>query len=115
MFAQAPVPPPQPPPAGPEWLARGGVELQALDKVTARNRILTLQVGRKIEFGSLTITAVACLVRPPDQRQDAAAYLDITDARPDSPAFHGWMLASEPALSMLEHPLYDVRVGACRP
>ena len=30
------------------------------------------------------------------------------------PGFRGWMIASAPALGMMEHPLYDVRVVACR-
>jgi hypothetical protein len=28
--------------------------------------------------------------------------------------FRGWMFAESPALNMLEHPVYDLRVLACR-
>ena len=28
--------------------------------------------------------------------------------------FRGWMLANNPSLSMLQHPIYDVRVVGCR-
>ncbi len=112
-----PGPPPGltqgPPPA--EWQPRGSIELQALNKVTARNSILTGKVGETLHFGALTITAASCLARPADQKQDYAAFLDITDARANSQGFHAWMLASEPALSMLEDPLYDIRLAACRP
>ena len=44
---------------------------------------------------------------------DAAAFLDITDSNPGMPGFHGWMLADEPAVSMLQHPVYDVRLAGC--
>ena len=105
----------QSPPAGADWQQRGGVELQALDKVTARSTVLTGRIGQALPFGSLTITVTACVVRPPDQPQDAAAFVDITDSHPNSPGFRGWMLADEPAVTIFQHPLYDIRLNGCRP
>ena len=29
-------------------------------------------------------------------------------------SFNGWMIAGAPALGVLEHPLYDLRVASCR-
>ena len=55
------------------------------------------------------------MIRPPDMPQDAAAFLTIIDSHPDEPGFKGWMLKSDPSLSMLEHPLYDIRVEGCTP
>jgi hypothetical protein len=89
--------------------------LQALDKVNAQTATLTVKVGQTATFGSLSIAVQACVVRPPDMPQDAAAFLTITDSHPDEPGFKGWMLKSDPSLSMLEHPLYDVRVAGCAP
>ena len=72
--------------------------------------------GRSVgQDGALTIAVRACDVTPPTERQDATAFLDITDSHPDAPSFHGWMLKSDPSVSMLQHPLYDVRVLGCRP
>ncbi|MDR3530552.1 MAG: DUF2155 domain-containing protein [Rhodopila sp.] len=95
------------------WVPAGAVKLQALDKVNAQATALTIKVGQSATFGSLTITAKACVVRPPDQPADAAAYLDVTDSHPDSPGFDGWMLADEPSVSMMQHPIYDLRVTGC--
>jgi hypothetical protein len=95
------------------WLSAGAVKLQALDKVNAQTATLTIKVGDSVAFGSLTIAAKACAVRPTDQPADAAAYLSVTDSHPDSPGFEGWMLAQEPSLSMIEHPIYDLRVTGC--
>ncbi len=119
----APAPAPSPPaqqPLGPpvppvEWVPQGSVELRALDKVTARTATLAGKVGDTLRFGTLSITVRQCLTRPPDRAADAAAWVDITDSRPDAPGFHGWMVLSAPALGVLEHPLYDVRLAACRP
>lgn len=108
--APAPAPSPPPPPA---WLNRSSANLTLLNKITARPRSVSVPVGQTVAFGSLTIAVRACLVRPADVPADATAFLDITDSHPDAPGFHGWMLAAEPEVSMLEHPVYDVRVAGC--
>jgi hypothetical protein len=105
---------PAPPPPNP-WLPQGSVVLQVLDKINAQTTTLTVKVGQTGTYGSLSIAVQACVVRPPDMPQDAAAFLTITDSHPDQPGFHGWMLKSDPSLAMLEHPLYDVRVVGCAP
>jgi hypothetical protein len=86
-----------------------------LDKINAQAITLTVKAGQTATYGSLSIAVQACVVRPPDMPQDAAAFLTITDSHPDQPGFKGWMLKSDPSLSMLEHPLYDVRVIGCTP
>jgi hypothetical protein len=95
------------------WLPAETVKLQALDKVNAQTAALTIKVGASATFGSLTISAKACMVRPTDQPGDAAAFLTVTDSHPDSPGFNGWMLQDEPSVSMMEHPIYDLRVTGC--
>ncbi len=114
--AQTPGPPAPAQPASPlpnVWLPKPVADLVGLDKVTARTTPITLRVGETRVFGSLSITLRACEVRPPDQPADATAFLDITDSHPGGPAFHGWMVVSDPAVSMLEHPIYDVRLAGC--
>jgi hypothetical protein len=109
----AAAPPEQAPPA-PAWLPRSVAELQALDKVNARSATLQVKVGTSAQYGSLTIAVQSCVIRPPDQPQDAAAFVIITDSHESEPGFRGWIVASAPAVSMLEHPIYDVRVTGCR-
>jgi hypothetical protein len=121
--AQYPAQPPPaqtvpgaPPAAAPPstWLPQATAMLQVLDKVNAENAVLTVKVGQSAQFGSLTIQVQACQIRPPDQPQDATAYLTITDSHKDAPGFRGWILANHPSASMLQHPIYDVRVVGCR-
>jgi hypothetical protein len=111
--ARAPATPTPAPPLPNVWLPKPVAELMALDKVTARATPISVRVGQSASFGSLTIAVRACAVRPPDQPADATAFLDITDSHPGASAFHGWMLVSAPEVSMLEHPIYDVRVAGC--
>lgn len=90
--------------------------LQGLDKVTARISTLNVRVGETVDFGSLKITLQACEKTPPEEPPETTAFLDILEQRDEEEAvslFHGWMFASTPALSALEHPVYDVWVLEC--
>lgn len=91
--------------------------LRGLDKVTGRAIDVAAPVGIPVRFGSLTITARYCYTVPPEEPPETNAFLQIDDGRPGEPAkraFSGWMFASTPALSALEHPVYDVWVITCR-
>lgn len=91
-------------------------ELQGLDKITARTTTLRAPIGSEVEFGTLRITVRACLTTPPTEPPESAAFLQIDAIEADGTeqrAFSGWMFASSPSLSALEHPVYDVWVVAC--
>lgn len=91
--------------------------LQGLDKITARVSEFEAPIGETVRFGSFEIVAYACKKTPPEEPPESTAFLEITDVRPDEPAtvvFKGWMFASSPALSAVEHPVYDVWVTGCR-
>ncbi len=90
--------------------------LQGLDKVTARVSTIEAPVGRTVRFGTLQIIARICDKRPPEETPESAAFLDIWEVRPGEAAisiFRGWMFASSPALSAVQHPVYDVWVLDC--
>ena len=91
--------------------------LQALDKITARVSTIEAPIDSTVQFGTLQITAHRCDKRPPEETPESAAFLEIVEVRPDEePAerFTGWMFASSPALSALEHPVYDLWVIDCK-
>ena len=91
--------------------------LQGMDKVTARVSTIEAPVGEVVKFGTLEIIARHCDKRPPEETPESASFLDIWEVREGEAAvslFRGWMYASSPALSALEHPVYDVWVLDCR-
>ena len=91
--------------------------LQALDKISARVSQLDAPIGKTVHFGNLEITARACDKRPPEEQPESAAFLEIVEKSPGEPPatqFVGWMFASSPALSAMEHPIYDVWVLDCK-
>ena len=90
--------------------------LQALDKVTARVIALQAPVGETVRFGTLEIRAAVCEKRPPEETPDSAAFLDIVEQRAGQApveVFRGWMFASSPGLSPMQHPVYDLWVVDC--
>jgi hypothetical protein len=90
--------------------------LRTLDKVTARIATTTVAVGESFVLGTLDVTVRACDKRPPEETPESAAFLEIVENQPNEPPmsrFSGWMFASSPALSALEHPIYDVWVIDC--
>lgn len=101
----------------PTWLTLDEVVMQGLDKVTARVSTFDAPVGQTVKFGSLEITPRTCRKRPPEETPESAAFLEIRDVKPgEKPKliFSGWMFASSPALSALQHPVYDVWVLDCK-
>jgi hypothetical protein len=99
-----------------EWVPRRVAELQMLDKVNARVSVLRATVEQPAQFGTLTLRVAVCSGRPADEVPDAAAWLEIRDSRravERQVVFRGWMFANAPGVSMLEHPVYDVRVLDC--
>ncbi len=100
------------------WLDGGMAKMQALDKVTARISTLTVRVGVPRRFGRLEVVVKRCAFHPPEEPPENAAFVTIHDlgyGNSTSPqkVFSGWMFSSSPAISTLEHPVYDINLLAC--
>ncbi len=112
-------------PASADNLVGDKVVLRALDKVTATTEDYTVLVGESLRYGSLDIKVRHCEKKPPEETPETYAFLQIFAARPKSDMdgtggeseaaklFSGWMFASSPALSSLDHPVYDIWVIDC--
>lgn len=94
------------------------VVLQGLDKETARILTFGGRVGETVRFRTLDIAIRRCQRKPPDEPPEKAAFLQIYDIDPETGdrtmAFSGWMFKSKPALSAMDHPIYDVWVKDCK-
>jgi len=91
--------------------------LQGLDKVAAKVSQIETRVGSSVTFGTLSILVRDCETAPPDAPPDNAAFIQIYETPPGEQTkrlFSGWMFSSSPALSGLEHPVYDVTLLACK-
>jgi len=105
------------PPVESEPVAYLGAIVQTLDKITGRVRQLVIEVDQTQRAGLVAVTLRACRARPDDNLPDSAAFLEVNEVRGEDGTlrrlFTGWMFASTPAASALEHPVYDVWLVAC--
>jgi len=90
-----------------------GAVLRGLDTMTGKLVDIPIARGETRRFERLEITLGDCRYPVENPGSDAYAYLTIRDIREDKPRFEGWMVASSPALSALDHPRYDVWVLRC--
>lgn len=93
------------------------VTLGALDKITAQLTTLKAYEGQSVRFGTLEITLKSCRSNPPEETPESVAFLEIDDIghnKKTERVFTGWMFASSPAISPLEHPVYDIWVTDCK-
>ncbi len=92
--------------------------VRVLDKMTARVEELDIPVGKAVQFGTIAITARTCRVTLPEESPpESAAFLEVGEIKigaEEGNIFKGWMFASSPALSAMEHPVYDIWVTGCK-
>lgn len=95
------------------------VVLRTIDKLSARTHTFDIPVDKTVKFGtSLFIKARACRKSSPLDQPESAAFLQIWERKPTEQTSHwvfsGWMFASNPSLSYMDHPVYDVWVIECK-
>lgn len=101
------------PAAAQEVTKAGGAKLRLLDKLSGQVTDMVLADGQSQSFGHLTVRVDECRYYPDNQTAEAFAHLTINEDKAAAPVFDGWMIASSPALSAMDHPRYDVWVLRC--
>lgn len=100
-----------------EMMDKPVVRIRMLNKITAATRTYDLDVEKPVSFDGLRIQPRACKKAPPIANPESASFLEIWEvpAGQDKPQwiFSGWMFASSPGLSAMDHPVYDVWVLDC--
>jgi hypothetical protein len=99
--------------SGPAFSDSNGAALRFLDKLTSETGDVELSVGQAAKFGRLIVQLDSCRYPTGNPASDAEAHLTILEETTQTQLFAGWMLASSPALSALDHPRYDVWVLNC--
>ena len=97
-------------------IATNTARMQAMDKITGEVTEIDVPVGGLANYGSFSILVRKCVTRSPEETPESTAFVDVVDNyESDNPIniFKGWMFASSPALSAVEHPIYDVWLLKC--
>jgi|GEM_PF-616162 len=118
VIPEGETPPPVPTPELTKDPGKYGqeAELRALNKVTTRVELLKGPLNTPMAFGNLEITVKTCWSSGADKRPEHIALMEVVEQVPgEGPksVFSGWMFASSPGLSALEHAVYDLTVVAC--
>ena len=99
------------------WYDYPEIELRALDKITARATTFKTRVGETVRFGDIYIKVKACRKPPAIEKLESAAFIQVWEQEADTAqsrwVFSGWMFGSNPALSAMDHVIYDVWVIQC--
>jgi hypothetical protein len=90
-----------------------GAMLRSLDRITGQVLDFELKNGEQFQRGKMNVTLRECRYPRRAIDRDAFVYLTINDDKTDRTVFDGWMMASSPAISALEHPRFDVWVLKC--
>ncbi len=90
--------------------------IRGVDKITGHVSTVEAEVGKQLEFGTLTIFPERCLTKPQEEMPENAAFFRIFEKNTEGEqkrVFNGWMFSSNPALSAMEHERYDIWLLNC--
>jgi hypothetical protein len=88
-----------------------------LDKITGRIIAFEVAVNETVQFGALQLTPKVCYSRPVTEKPQTTTFVEvdeITSGNEYKRLFNGWMFASSPGLSAIEHPVYDIWLTGCK-
>lgn len=98
--------------------------LGLLNKRNGQTRDIELKPGEAIRFGKVVVRLRACEKTAPwETYPDEGAFVQLlvnerppgtTEAERWRNVFSGWLFKENPAANVVEHPVYDVWVKACR-
>ncbi len=93
-----------------------GAMLRGLDRLNGKTVDFQLDNGYSVMFGDLRVDLAECRHPEDNPTGEAFAFLSIYGSQEavEPPLFQGWMIASSPALSALDHARYDVWVLRCK-
>ncbi|MDP3936194.1 MAG: DUF2155 domain-containing protein [Alphaproteobacteria bacterium] len=92
-------------------------QLQWVDKVTGRFKLIDAKVGKVISCGQLKINVAVCRQSAPFEPPESKSFMTIWEYPKNGlprKLFSGWMFASSPVLStLINHPRYNVWLVKC--
>ena len=100
-----------------ESLEGNFIEIKILDKVSSKNNVLKIKIGKEQKFKNLLIKSLKCNNSEFDDNPEIIAYLqvkDLTNKNNDEVfIFNGWTFSSSPTIKPFDHPVYDIWLVDC--
>lgn len=90
-----------------------GAQLRGVDRINGEVFEIIVPVGQTAQIERISVTLNSCRYPVGNPSGDAFASLEIRNVESGAYLFSGWMIASSPALSAMDHPRYDIWVMRC--
>ncbi len=94
--------------------AEQGAIMRGLDRINGETTDFEIAKDATFQYQRLAITLKECRYPEGQKNTEGFAYLSVRDVFDDKEIFEGWMFASSPALSAIDHSRYDVWVIRCK-
>ena len=92
-------------------------DIKILDKISSKNKLISLKNGDELVFSDLSIKSMKCKNSEFDDNPEVTAYIQVRDlTNKDNNevfVFNGWMFSSSPSINPFDHPVYDIWLVKC--
>ena len=93
------------------------VDIQILDKLSSKNQLIKLDIGKDFRFKNLNLKVLKCKNSKFDDDPEITSYLQVRDlSNKDNNEvfiFNGWTFSSSPSIQVFDHPVYDLWIISC--
>ena len=92
-------------------------DIKILDKISSKNELITLFIGKETIYKDLAIKIMKCTNSEFDDNPEIKAYIQVRDLTKNDNdkvyVFNGWMFSSSPSIAPFDHPVYDIWLLGC--
>ena len=93
------------------------VEVQILDKLSSKNKLIKINIGEEFIFKNLVLKVLKCKNSKFDDNPEITSYLQVKDINNQNNnevfVFNGWTFSSSPSIQVFDHPVYDLWILKC--
>tara|TARA_B100000886_G_scaffold327523_1_gene275054 strand:- start:513 stop:917 length:405 start_codon:yes stop_codon:yes gene_type:complete len=93
------------------------VDVKILDKLSSKNKLIKLEVGKNFKFKNLNLKVLKCKNSKFDDDPEITSYLQVQDLNNTGNnevfIFNGWTFSSSPSIQVFDHPIYDLWILRC--
>jgi len=93
------------------------VDVKILDKLSSKNKLLQLKIGKDYIFKNLNLKVLKCKNSEFDDDPEITSYLQVRDLNNKDNnevfVFNGWTFSSSPSIQVFDHPVYDLWILRC--
>ena len=93
------------------------VDIQILDKLSSKNKLVKINIGEEFIFKNLILKVLKCKNSKFDDNPEITSYLQVKDINNQNNnevfVFNGWTFSSSPSIQVFDHPVYDLWIIKC--